>query len=94
MLFSRAWVKVMSLIKEIDEILTCSNIDYYGHNDDDDNSNILLHLMMLLMIGVCQVKGQGKIKAYGIVKRLISLLFILADRNAMVTRSSNENLLA
>ena len=46
-LFSRAWVKVMSLIKEIDEILTCSNIDYYGHNDDDDNSNILLHLMMM-----------------------------------------------
>ena len=39
MLFSRAWVKVMSLIKEIDEILTCSNIDYYGHNDDHDNFN-------------------------------------------------------
>ena len=78
MLFSRAWVKVMSLIKEIDEILTCSNIDYYGHNDDDDNLKTLLDLMMILVtIGVCHVKGQGNFKAYWIVKRFIPLLFIL-----------------
>ena len=36
-LFSRAWVKVMSLIKEIDEILTCSNIDHGGYNGYDDD---------------------------------------------------------
>ena len=37
MLFPRAWVKVMSLIKEIDEILTCSNIDHGGYNGYDDD---------------------------------------------------------
>ena len=79
MLFSRAWVKVMSLIKEIDEILTCSNIDHGGYNGyDDDLKNFLDLMMMFVMNGVCYVKGQGKIKAYGTVKRLISLLLVLA----------------
>ena len=73
MLFSRAWVKVMSLIKEIDEILTCSNIDHGGYNGyDDDLKKLSRFDDVFVMNGVCYVKGQGKIKAYGTVKRLIS----------------------
>ena len=37
-------------------------------------------------------KGSGQDQGVWIVKRLISLLFILADRNAMVTLSRDENL--
>ena len=80
-LFSRAWVKVMSLIKEIDEILTCSNIDHGGYNGYDDDLKKLSRFdddVCDELNGVFYVKGQGKIKAYGTVKRLISLLFILA----------------